>query len=135
MKVIVSDLPVKSEDCIFAEYIGMTSKYKCMFQSGMYSRCNLDCGKECPYLKKGAKEPSISAEEEIGEKNEKLEEFIKRTGIELLPFQKEILSQMTDENKIYICYPPHVGRINTLLLMRALGATLEKGEDDAEVRI
>lgn len=135
MKVIVSDLPVKSEDCIFAEYIGMTSKYKCMFQSGMYSRCKLDYGKECPYLKKGAKEPSISAEEEIGEKNEKLEEFIKRIGIELLPFQKEILSQMTDGNKIYICYPPHVGRINTLLLMRALGATLEKGEDDAEVRI
>lgn len=68
-------------------------------------------------------------------KNEKLEEFLKRTGIELLPFQKEILNQMTDGNKIYICYPPHVGRINTLLLMRALGATLEKGEGDAEVRI
>lgn len=47
MKVIVSDLPVKSEDCIFAEYIGMTSKYKCMFQFGMYSRCKLDYGKEC----------------------------------------------------------------------------------------
>jgi hypothetical protein len=70
MKVIVDELPDKSKDCIFAEYIGMTSKYKCMFQSGMYSRCNLDCGKECPYLKRGAKEPSISAEEEIGEKNE-----------------------------------------------------------------
>ncbi len=68
-------------------------------------------------------------------RNEKLEEFIKRTGIELLPFQKEILSQMTDENKIYICYPSYVGRTSTLLLMRALGATLEKGEDDAEVRI
>lgn len=55
MKVIVSDLPVKSEDCIFAEYIGMTSKYKCMFQSGMYSRCKLDCGEACPYLKKEPK--------------------------------------------------------------------------------
>lgn len=51
MKVIVSELPHKSEDCVFAEYIGMTSKYKCMFQFGMYSRCNLDCGEECPYLK------------------------------------------------------------------------------------
>lgn len=68
-------------------------------------------------------------------KNEKLEEFLKRTGIELLPFQKEILSQMTDGNKIYICYPPHFGRINNNVLMRALGATLEKGEGDAEVRI
>lgn len=58
MKVIVDELPDKSKDCIFAEYIGMTSKYKCMFQSGMYSRCNLDCGKECPYLKRGAEKDS-----------------------------------------------------------------------------
>lgn len=52
MKVIVSELPVRGKDCIFAEYISMTSKYKCMFRSGMYSRCNLDCDKECPYLKR-----------------------------------------------------------------------------------
>lgn len=50
MKVIVTELPTKSKDCIFAEHIGMTSKYKCMFQSGLYSRCNLDCNEECPYL-------------------------------------------------------------------------------------
>lgn len=36
MKVIVSELPVRSKDCIFAEYINMTSKYKCMFQSGIF---------------------------------------------------------------------------------------------------
>lgn len=29
-------------------------------------------------------------------KDEKLDEFLKRTGIELLPFQREILGQMTD---------------------------------------
>lgn len=63
------------------------------------------------------------------------DEFLKRTGIELLPFQREILRQMTDGNKIYICYPPHVGRTNTLLLLRALSATFEKGEDDAELHI
>lgn len=67
MKVIVTELPGASKDCIFAEYINMTSKYKCMFQSGMYSRCKLDCGEECPYLKRGAEEPSISVEQEIGE--------------------------------------------------------------------
>lgn len=61
-------------------------------------------------------------------KDEKLDEFLKRTGIELLPFQKETLKQMTDENKIYICYPPNVGRTNTLLLMRALANVIEKGE-------
>ena len=68
-------------------------------------------------------------------KTEKLDKFLKRTGIELLPFQREMLSQMADENKIYICYPPHVGRTNTILLMRALGAIFEKGENDAELHI
>lgn len=51
-------------------------------------------------------------------KVEKLDEFLKRIGIELLPFQREILSQMTDGNKIYICYPPNVGRTNTILHLR-----------------
>lgn len=54
-------------------------------------------------------------------RNEKLEEFIKRTGIELLPFQKEILSQMTDENKIYICYPPYVGRNQHIIVDASSG--------------
>lgn len=53
MKVIVDELPTLPKECLFAEYIQMTSKYKCMFESGMYSRCKLDMEKECPYLKKG----------------------------------------------------------------------------------
>lgn len=65
-------------------------------------------------------------------KTEKLDEFLKRAGIELLPFQREMLSQIADGNKIYICYPPHVGRTNTILLMRTLGSVFEKGENDAE---
>lgn len=52
MKVIVDELPDKSRDCLFAEYINMTSKYACIFRSGMYSRCKLDCDEECPFLKK-----------------------------------------------------------------------------------
>lgn len=67
MKVIVTKLPDKAEDCIFSEYIAMTSKYKCMLQSGMYSRCNLDCGKECPYLKREAKAPSSSKQKQLEE--------------------------------------------------------------------
>ena len=43
-------------------------------------------------------------------RNEKLDEFLKGIGIELLPFQKEILKQIINGNKIYICYPPNVGR-------------------------
>lgn len=52
MKVLVDKIPESSKECIFAEYIGMTSKYKCMFKSGMYSRCSLDCEKKCPYLRR-----------------------------------------------------------------------------------
>ena len=65
-------------------------------------------------------------------KNDKLDEFLKRTGIELLPFQKEIINQVMDGNKIYICYPPNVGRTNTILLMRALVAIFEKGEKNEQ---
>lgn len=51
MMIIVDELPKTSKECIFSEYIQMTSKYKCMFQHGMYSRCCLDHGEKCPYLK------------------------------------------------------------------------------------
>lgn len=61
-------------------------------------------------------------------KTEKLDEFLKRTGIELLPFQKEIIGQIIDGNRVYICYPPHFGRTNAQLLTRALGDIFEKGE-------
>lgn len=37
-------------------------------------------------------------------KDEKLDEFMKRIGIELSPFQKEIIKKIADENKIYMCY-------------------------------
>lgn len=61
-------------------------------------------------------------------KDEKLDEFLKRIGIELLPFQKEFIKKITDENKIYGCYPPHVGRYESLRLIQALANVLEKGE-------
>ena len=53
-------------------------------------------------------------------KDEKLDEFMKRIGIELSPFQKEIIKKIADENKIYMCYPPHVGRYESLRLIQAL---------------
>lgn len=64
-------------------------------------------------------------------KDEKLDEFMKRIGIELLPFQKEFIKKITDENKIYMCYPPHVGRYESLLLIQALANAFEKGKNDA----
>lgn len=67
MRVIVTELPNKAENCIFSEYIAMTNKYKCMLQSGMYSRCNLDCGQECPYLKRETKAPSSSKQKQLEE--------------------------------------------------------------------
>lgn len=49
-KILVDTMPTGSKDCPFAEYIQMTSKYKCTFRSGLYSRCFLDCGDKCGYL-------------------------------------------------------------------------------------
>lgn len=37
-------------------------------------------------------------------KDEKLDKFLKKIGIELLPFQKEFIKKITDEDKIYMCY-------------------------------
>lgn len=46
MKAVVDKIPECGKECIFAEYVGMTSKYKCVFKHGLYSRCSLDCGKK-----------------------------------------------------------------------------------------
>ena len=64
-------------------------------------------------------------------KDEKLDEFMKRIGIELLPFQKEFIKKIADENKIYMCYPAHVGRYESLRLIQALANAFEKGKNDA----
>ena len=63
-------------------------------------------------------------------KDEKLDEFLKRIGIELLPFQKEFIKKIADENKIYVCFPPHVGRYESLRLIQALANVFEKGEQN-----
>lgn len=68
-------------------------------------------------------------------KDEKLDEFLKRIGIELLPFQKEFIKKITDEDKIYMCYPPHVGRYESLRLMQALANVFEKGERNGRTDI
>lgn len=68
MKIIVDELPKVPEDCLFAEYISMTNKYKCMFRHGMYSRCDIDPEGECPYLKE--KYPIFEFEVTGGEDNE-----------------------------------------------------------------
>ena len=49
-KILVDVMPITAEQCPFAEYIAMTSKNACRLKSGMYSRCNLECGKECDKL-------------------------------------------------------------------------------------
>lgn len=65
-------------------------------------------------------------------KDEKLDEFLKIIGIELLPFQKELIKKIADENKIYACYPPHVGQYESLRLIQALANVFEKGEKNAK---
>lgn len=49
-KIIVDNIPLAAENCPFAEFVQMTSKYKCLLKSGMYSRCKLDCNEECDEL-------------------------------------------------------------------------------------
>lgn len=51
IEVLVDKIPIIPEEYLFAEYIHKTSKYKCMFKNGIYSRCRLEMGKECDMLK------------------------------------------------------------------------------------
>ena len=49
-KIVVDELPVSGKECPFVryEYDGST---QCAFQSGKNdSRCDVDCGMDCPYL-------------------------------------------------------------------------------------
>lgn len=78
MKVIVDEIPKISKECIFSEYIQMTSKYKCMFQQGMYSRCKLDHGEKCPYLKQEEDKSITLKRESLGREiqNAQTEDFV-----------------------------------------------------------
>lgn len=49
-KITVDILPKKAEDCPLSNYWAMTDKTECIIIPGMYSRCNLELGIECPYL-------------------------------------------------------------------------------------
>ena len=49
-KIIVDNMPIVAENCPFSEFVQMTNIHKCLLKSGMYSRCNLECNKECDKL-------------------------------------------------------------------------------------
>lgn len=53
MKIVVDKIPKSGEECLFSELIGMTGKRKCIFKTGLYSRCSIDCKEECEYLISG----------------------------------------------------------------------------------
>ena len=52
-KIIVDSFPEHLSQCLFSVLINWTGKYTCKLRNGTYSRCFLELGKECPYLKKG----------------------------------------------------------------------------------
>lgn len=44
--------------------------------------------------------------------------FLKANGIELLPFQKEVLEKISKGEKVYVLYPPMLSRTNTKLFFQ-----------------
>lgn len=49
-KITVDILPKKADDCPLSDYWAMTDKTECKIIPGIYSRCKLELGIECPYL-------------------------------------------------------------------------------------
>ena len=65
-----------------------------------------------------------------------LKSFHYGEGVEIAEWNGHKHQPIPDGDKwIYICYPPNVGRTNTILLMRALETIFERGENDAELHI
>lgn len=58
---------------------------------------------------------------------EKIDEFLEKSRIELLPFQKEILRNAIHGKRIYIIHPPHMGRYYFQGLLYLI-SNLTKGE-------
>lgn len=61
---------------------------------------------------------------------DKLDEFLDKTGIELLPYQKEILRHAVNGEKFYVLYPPCNGRYYFQNLLYLMPILLSKGEND-----
>lgn len=60
---------------------------------------------------------------------DKLDEFLEKTGIELLPYQKEILKHAVNGEKLCILYPPNNGRFFFQGLLSLMPILLSKGEN------
>lgn len=63
-----------------------------------------------------------------------LADFLDRTGIELLPYQKEILKHVTDGEKPYVIFPPFNGRFYLQNLLYSIQMLLSKGEERSHDR-
>lgn len=51
---------------------------------------------------------------------DKFNEFLEKTGIELLPFQKEVLEKIPKGEKVYVLYPPQLSRENAKLFFQTV---------------
>lgn len=59
----------------------------------------------------------------------RLDEFLKGIGVELFPFQRELLAQMLMQKRIHICHLPSFGRTNALLMMQYFVNEFKRGEN------
>lgn len=59
---------------------------------------------------------------------DKVDELLERTGIELLPYQKEVLRHIANGERCYVIFPRRAGCEMMLRLIKQLNEM--KGEDD-----
>lgn len=60
----------------------------------------------------------------------KLDEFLERTGIELLPYQKKVLQHLVNGERCYVIFPYRNGRDYFQYLAYLIPFLLSKGEND-----
>lgn len=69
----------------------------------------------------------------MGVSKEQLNEFyiyLEKMGIELLPYQKELIKENLDKKDAYVIYPPSVGRTDFRMLEKIVRTVYLEGEND-----
>lgn len=61
-----------------------------------------------------------------------IDDFLKRYNIKLFPCQREVLEKVLTGERIYVLYPPQLGRKEAKLFLQTLLEIMYRTEDETE---
>lgn len=61
-----------------------------------------------------------------------IDDFLKRYNIELFPFQREVLEKVLNGERVYVLYPPQLGRTAAKLFFQTMLEIIYRTENETE---